>query len=1371
MLGDSSRDVTVRLRAEVASYITSMRAAGAETKKAAREAESMNTSAGRLGGGIDRLSGRLQVLERDASGVGPAFAGLEDDSRRVGREVDQLSGRLAIARDALVTLGPAATPVAGVMVPALTGLASQAGFAALAGGTLAAAFQGVGGALKAMNKAQLEPTAANLQAARVAMAEIHPEAQAFVVRIRELIPALKDVRDEAAEGLFGGGLTASLDDIESLLPKAQRIVGAVAGELGSIAEDSAASLASDRWADFFVFLETEGPQSLRQLSDALGNTGHAVSELWEAFDPLNDDFGDWLVNATARLDDAASGLQGSQGLADFFSYIETTGPQVGATFGAIGNAVVQLVQATAPLGGPVLSIIEKLADGFASLADSNLGTPLLIAAAGMATLSRATQLWETVSTKAMQRNADGAQTFVGRATGRYAEQVRAVGQLPDVYRKAASAQTALVTAQRDADRTTGKYLGTLQAANLASARGVPRSAATQQLLATSLGKVEAANFAVTRATEKARDAEARRTATTRSAAAGVGKTAAGIGALTVATSGMADGMGLSNTATLGLAGAMAGPLGAAAGATVGFLLDTRKAAEGYTTAIDDAREASSKSDFSGLTQGLKDFKRESSDIRNVTGVKDFFSDFGKQIGTTFTKGRAGTAAEDRAEIAKYETQLRDMGLTYRQLSAELGRPLPIGAGLGQIDAVAQSVEPALRRLGLSVEDLADMDSSQLSAVSAQIAKIMAASDTTAGRTDALGDAIGGLDDQMLSTADSASAMAGALGALIAPSLSAEEATDAWRTSLQGLREELDNSAGFKGFGEGAVKNRAATREYMATVTNMLTKEAEAGASSGKIANRVNQAREAFIREGVAAGKSAGEMRRRAREIGLTPKLVATVFKAAGIDPVAAQAKRLARTLDGIPKSKLTRILADGIPKTQAGMRALQQRYNLTPKQVRTLAQLRDLTPPVYRRVMAALRTLDRTNARATASMQDSANPVINAIRGNLRSLDGDSATIRINTLRTTTFSVGGRQAIADGGTVQGPREPYGDKVLTYLAPGEEVITNRNGQADRFRADRAAGRIPAYADGGTTRGPAGGGTAGPYVTLGPGLQVVFPTPAVVAASVVAAEKVAVSAARTARSYRDQQDATLTQLQAQQRVTDLERSLAERGSKRVRGRDGVDDDKRKKGLQDRYKYVGYSKLTGIARDVAQAELVVAKRELEDLRGIRAEIDALTERRTASTTTLTGLGDIFGRGAGAGSAVASVNRAIGDITAYGQTIARLKAAGASKPLLQQIIAKAESGDLRSANRLGQALLAQPALLGQLNTSLGTLGQVAGNVATLTTDPRLMATAAWNPAPTVVRQSELNVNLHADPSTWTTQIMTHVRHYMNAQVAQIVG
>jgi TP901 family phage tail tape measure protein len=68
---------------------------------------------------------------------------------------------------------------------------------------------------------------------------------------------------------------------------------------------------------------------------------------------------------------------------------------------------------------------------------------------------------------------------------------------------------------------------------------------------------------------------------------------------------------------------------------------------------------------------------------------------------------------------------------------------------------------------------------------------------------------------------------------------------------------------------------------------------------------------------------------------------------------------------------------------------------------------------------------------------------------------------------------------AAGWTVAGPRHPYGDKVLAYLAPGEEVITNRHGEADQFRADRAAGRIPAYAAGTPVSVPASSGITFDY----------------------------------------------------------------------------------------------------------------------------------------------------------------------------------------------------------------------------------------------------------------------------------------------------
>ncbi len=58
---------------------------------------------------------------------------------------------------------------------------------------------------------------------------------------------------------------------------------------------------------------------------------------------------------------------------------------------------------------------------------------------------------------------------------------------------------------------------------------------------------------------------------------------------------------------------------------------------------------------------------------------------------------------------------------------------------------------------------------------------------------------------------------------------------------------------------------------------------------------------------------------------------------------------------------------------------------------------------------------------------------------------------------------------AAGGTIPGQRAPYGDKVLSWLAPGEEVISNRHGQADKHRPLLKAinsGQYQGHADGGT-----------------------------------------------------------------------------------------------------------------------------------------------------------------------------------------------------------------------------------------------------------------------------------------------------------------
>jgi hypothetical protein len=118
---------------------------------------------------------------------------------------------------------------------------------------------------------------------------------------------------------------------------------------------------------------------------------------------------------------------------------------------------------------------------------------------------------------------------------------------------------------------------------------------------------------------------------------------------------------------------------------------------------------------------------------------------------------------------------------------------------------------------------------------------------------------------------------------------------------------------------------------------------------------------------------------------------------------------------------------------------------------------------------------ERTIAGTKGQLDDlngtTAHPHINVDPGNSFSILGgirsELSRIVSKTISVTVRRIGSAlPQLASGGTVPGPRMPYQDKVLIHAAPGEEIISNSHGQADRFRADRAAGRIPGYADGGT-----------------------------------------------------------------------------------------------------------------------------------------------------------------------------------------------------------------------------------------------------------------------------------------------------------------
>lgn len=336
---------------------------------------------------LERLDGHATRLGRGLGDLGSRTDTLSRQLNRSGSDINRYSGRLRLLAEAVAVLGPGALPIGAVAIPAVAGLAAQLAFAAAAGGTAILAFQGVGDALTTMREASLEPTVANLEAAQVAMQNLSPAARGFVRELRSMADTGKSLRIAASEGIFPG-LTDALDIIDSRGPQVERILFKIGETVGDLAARGAASLDGSDWDDFFDFIENEARPSLIALGTSIGNTVHALGQLWMAFGPLNNDFNSWMVDATRSLDRWATGLSKTEGFADFVDYIRTAGPQVADTMAAVGRALVDIAQAAAPLGGPVLEALEAIAKTISFIASSDVGTELVAMAAAGSLIAR-----------------------------------------------------------------------------------------------------------------------------------------------------------------------------------------------------------------------------------------------------------------------------------------------------------------------------------------------------------------------------------------------------------------------------------------------------------------------------------------------------------------------------------------------------------------------------------------------------------------------------------------------------------------------------------------------------------------------------------------------------------------------------------------------------------------------------------------------------------------------------------------------------------------------------------------------------------------------------------------------------------------------
>ncbi|MCW2758056.1 MAG: hypothetical protein JWO46_1802 [Nocardioidaceae bacterium] len=1175
-------------------------------RQAERELGQIGTKATEADVAVRAIPNEVKV-RGDTSGLSK----IERDARRANQSTSALA-------DSITILAPAFTTVSAAAVPALAGLSTELGITAAAVGVGLLAFNHLGEALKALDAARLDPSAANLEKLDQVMAKLSPSARDFAHELDSLRPAIDQLSADAGAGIFPG-LTSGLDALESRLPEIDQFVSSIGEALGQIGAETGKELGSDEWDSFFSDLINVGTPVLLDTAHTVGDLAAGVARLWQATLPLTTDFTGGLADAAKDFHAWADAVEETGGASEFMDYVRETGPVVVQTLGKIGNALLQVAEATAPIGGPTLRILGAFADVIAKIAESPIGTPLFAFAAGLAAVNRA------LAVSALAKNSLVSDLLYGKLDAQSGTRganalVRTQGQLGSV-------QTRVRGLGTDLRSMSNEYQGAGRAQSTFLS-GLSNTTGAAQRTRASLGSL-----------------------------AKGGALVAGVG---IVASGLADKMGLANTATFALAGSFAGPLGAAAGGAVGALTDIYKAGGNVVDVFNELDQAAAGTNVEVLSRRLAAAKAQLDQIAAGDSPADYLGTGAKFLGGL---AKGDNIANNGSQIVDADAKLAHLTSTYRGLADLVGQRLPADASPAQIQEFADKIAPALKQAGIDIKEVAKGGFSETRAAADAVQQYLSSTTSVAGEAARIG--------QVLTTTRlSADQLAASLDAVFSPKLNRAQANDAFIRSLQQLKSELKGASGLVGSSTGALDNRALVNSSASALNAKLKADADAGASSDQLVRKLAKGRQAILDQGEAAGISRRQMRNYLDTLGLTPDLVKTLIE------------------------------LDGATEAQRAIRSVADK----------LAALKDK------------------------------NIHVNIIRGgaDVAAIVGAAGArgMMVRAHANGDFANRHQPMIARGSTI--PR------VWAEQETGGEAYIPLRNDSRRPRARAITEATAAHMGGQVIWMNAGG-------------------------SFTAGDAAAYTASTKNADYAQQV------LQLQQQIADAQKAL---------------NAKVKKG-----KNKGKLELTGLARQVKLAELASEQIALQGLQldasgqtladaadaldqsaqDAKAAADALDASRTASQNSLFDQVNVFSTSTNPARAVTDINKEISLISQYGQVMLSLKNSGASKALLDQVKAHAEDGDLKGAIKFGNALLAAPLLIGDLNASLAGLGAASSAAASLTNDPSFTGAGAYTGgltaasflsfAPTNLTRT-VNVNVGYDPSAAQIDIQRMVKYEVRKEL-----
>jgi hypothetical protein len=340
-----TRDATGRIRNSKGRYVKAGSVAAHQivegVRKGVKESNSKDRDSGggilggifgkldgKFGGAADKITGQIKKLLDPKKLVKLGATGLVDLFTKTF-SYGGIAGVIFQATSALLSFSGTLLTIPGII-----------GAAALAGGTLAIAFSGIGDAITAVASGDLKKIDAALKG-------LAPAAKDFVLEFRGIIPVFKDIKNQVQQNFFEQFKGQATEVVKNLGFTFGKGFSTLATSLGVLVKTVLNKLSSDRAAHFFDRLFETADNLVKNVGPPLLNLLSSFAGAFEKTLPF--------------VDKLFEGLGG--GLDKFSAFIDEK-----VADGSFENFLTSAFNTAGLLGDAIFAVIDLLKSMFA---DSN----------------------------------------------------------------------------------------------------------------------------------------------------------------------------------------------------------------------------------------------------------------------------------------------------------------------------------------------------------------------------------------------------------------------------------------------------------------------------------------------------------------------------------------------------------------------------------------------------------------------------------------------------------------------------------------------------------------------------------------------------------------------------------------------------------------------------------------------------------------------------------------------------------------------------------------------------------------------------------------------------------------------------------------